>query len=246
MDSGYYAAMSALVARSDALDVAASNLANAQTAGYRAEQPCFRTVLMGQDSAGSQLGQALNDYGVVGGTHLSQAQGEIERTGNPLDLAVEGEGFFAVQTASGVRYTRDGNFHRSETGQLVTAKGEQVLSPALQPIALPPGDVMVGVDGSISVDGGLAGSVGLFAFPAGTDLKAEGANRYAGPADVKPAAAQGAAIEQGALEAANEDVVHGTLQLVIMQRQAEMMQKALTLFHADMNKFAAEDLPRVG
>lgn len=245
MDSGYYAAMSALVARMDALDAAAANLANAQTAGYRAEQPYFRAVLLGEDSAGSQLGRTLNDFGVVGGTSLSLAQGVIERTNNPLDLAIEGQAFFAVQTANGVRYTRDGNFRRSPTGQLVTQKGEAVLSPAFQPIALPPGEATVGADGSMSVDGGVSGSVGLFTFASNAQLKAEGANRYVAPADAKPTATRDAVVEQGALESANEDVVHGSLALVVMQRQAEMMQKVLTVFHTEMNKFATEDLPKV-
>jgi flagellar basal-body rod protein FlgF/flagellar basal-body rod protein FlgG len=245
MDSGYYAAMTALVARTDALDAAAANLANAQTAGYRAEQPFFRAVLLGAQSANSQLGRAMNDFGVVGGTNLNLSQGEVERTGNPLDLAIEGQGFFAVSTANGVRYTRDGSFYRQQDGRLVTQKGEPVLSGTGAPIAVPPGDVTVGANGAISIDGGVVDSVGLFTFPAGTDLKAEGANRYVAPADVKAGAAQGATVEQGSLEAANEDVVHGSLDLVVMQRQAEMMQKALTVFHTEMNKFAAEDLPKV-
>jgi flagellar basal-body rod protein FlgF/flagellar basal-body rod protein FlgG len=76
-------------------------------------------------------------------------------------------------------------------------------------------------------------------------MKAEGANRYTAPAGVKALAATGAVVEQGALESANQDVIRGSLDLIVMQRQAEMMQKALTVFHAEMNKFAAEDLPRV-
>jgi flagellar basal-body rod protein FlgF/flagellar basal-body rod protein FlgG len=237
--------MTALVARTDALDAAAANLSNAQTPGYRAEQPYFRAVLLGQGSAGSQLGRALNEFGVVGGTSLSMAQGEIQRTGNPLDLAIAGQGFFAVQTANGIRYTRDGSFHRSQSGQLVTQKGEAVLSTANRPIAVPPGEVAVGADGAISVEGGVAALIGLFTFPSGTELKAEGANRYAAPAGVTAMKATSAALEQGALESANQDVIRGSLDLVVMQRQAEMMQKALTAFHAEMNKFAAEDLPKV-
>ena len=110
MDSGYYAAMTGLVARTQALDTAASNLANAQTAGYRAEREYFRSVVVGPDGEDSQLGQAINRYGLLGGDRLSMAQGPLQQTGNPLDLAIEGHGFFAIQTSSGVRYTRDGSF----------------------------------------------------------------------------------------------------------------------------------------
>jgi flagellar basal-body rod protein FlgF/flagellar basal-body rod protein FlgG len=95
------------------------------------------------------------------------------------------------------------------------------------------------------VAGGVVGRVGVFDFPAGTNLKPEGANRYVAPQGVTPVAATGASIRQGALEGANQDVVQGTLDLVMMQRQAEMMQRALTVFHTEFNKFATEDLPKV-
>jgi len=120
MDSGYYAAMTGLVARTQALDTAAANLANAETPGYRAEREFFRSVLLGRYAADSQLGETINNYGLLGGDRLSMAQGALEQTGNPLDLAIEGQGFFMVQTPNGVRYTRDGSFHRAPNGQLVT------------------------------------------------------------------------------------------------------------------------------
>src|ERR1700740_2606139 len=138
MDSGYYAAMTGLVARSQALDTAASNLANAQTPGYRAEREYFRSVLLGPDALNSRLGPTVNNYGLLGGDRLNLAQGALQQTGNPLDLAIEGQGFFAVQAANGVRYTRDGSFHRSQTGLLVTGADEPVLSSSGQPIVLPP------------------------------------------------------------------------------------------------------------
>ncbi len=184
MDSGYYAAMTGLVARTQALDTAASNLANAQTPGYRAEREYFRSVLLGPDALNSQLGETVNNFGLLGGDRLSMAQGALEQTGNPLDLAIEGQGFFQIQTANGLRYTRDGGFHRSRAGQLVTAPGEPVLSSTGQPISVPPGEVSVGADGALSVSGGVVASVGVFTFPTGTELTPEGANRYVAPAGV--------------------------------------------------------------
>src|SRR5271157_1406615 len=162
MDSGYYAAMTGLVARTQALDIAATNLANAQTPGYRAEQEYFRSALMGPDAADSQLGQTVNNFGLLGGDHLNLSQGALQQTGNPLDLAIEGEGFFQVQTPNGLRYTRDGGFHRTPRGQLVTEAGDLVLSATGQPIPVPPGDVSVGVDGSLSVAGGVVATLGVF------------------------------------------------------------------------------------
>jgi flagellar basal-body rod protein FlgF/flagellar basal-body rod protein FlgG len=245
MDSGYYAAMTGLVARTQALDTAAANLANAQTPGFRAEREFFRSVLLGPGGADSELGETVNNYGLLGGNRLSMAQGALVATGNPLDLAVEGQGFFMVQTPNGPRYTRDGSFHRAPSGQLVTEAGEPVLSVTGQSIPSPPGVVTVGADGTISVAGGVVAQVGVFVFPAGTELTPEGANRYVAPQGLTATAATGASIHQGALENANQDVVEGTLDLVMMQRQAEMMQRALTVFHTEFNKFATEDLPKV-
>jgi flagellar basal-body rod protein FlgF/flagellar basal-body rod protein FlgG len=245
MDSGYYAAMTGLVARTQALDTAAANLANAQTPGYRAEREYFRSVLLGPDAADSQLGRTVNNYGLLGGDRLNLGQGAIQPTGNPLDLAIEGEGFFQVQTADGIRYTRDGSFHRAQSGQLVAQAGDAVLSATGQTIAVPPGEVTVGAGGVLSVAGGAVATVGVFTFPAGTQLTPEGANRYTAPEGTTPSASKNAAIHQGALEAANQDVIQGSLELLVMQRQAEMMQKALTVFHTEFNKIASEDLPRV-
>ena len=244
MDSGYYAAMTGLVARGQALDTAAANLANAQTPGYRAERDFFRSVLLGRDAQDSQLGQTVNNYGLLGGDALNLAQGSLEQTGNPLDLALEGPGFFAVQTANGLRYTRDGGFHRSPKNLLVTAADEPVLSSSGRQIPIPPGEVSVAGNGVLSVDGGVAATIGLFTFASASALAPEGANRYVAREDAKPVLS-GATVHQGALEGSNQDVVQGTLELITMQRQAEMMQKALTIFHADFNKFATEDLPRI-
>jgi flagellar basal-body rod protein FlgF len=245
MDSGYYAAMTGLVARSQALDTAASNLANAQTPGYRAEREFFRSALLGPDALNSQLGRTVNNFGLLGGDRPDLDQGALTATGNPFDLAIEGEGFFQVETSNGLRYTRDGGFHRSPKGQLVTAAGEAVLSDASKPIQLPPGEVTVGGDGAISVAGGVVAKVGVFTFPANAQLTPEGANRYVAPQGVKAVVSANGAIHQGALEAANEDVIQGSLDLIVMQRQAEMMQKALTIFHTEFNKTATEDLPKV-
>jgi flagellar basal-body rod protein FlgF len=245
MDSGYYAAFAGLVARTQALDTAASNLANAQTAGYRAEREYFRSVLLDPLQGDSQLGATVNNFGVLGGDRLDLAQGMLTPTGNALDLAIEGQGFFAVETPGGVRYTRDGSFHRTRDGRLVTAAGEPVLSTQGMPIPVPPGEVSVGADGALSVGGGTVASVGVFTFPTGTQLTPEGKNHYVQPPKVVATLATASTVHQGALEAANQDVIQGSLDLIVMQRQAETMQHALTIFHTEFNKTAAEDLPRV-
>lgn len=245
MDSGYYAAVTGLVARTQALDTAAANLANAQTPGYRAEHEFFRSFLASPDAEQSQVGKAINRFGLLGGDRLSLAQGPMRRTGNPLDLGIEGEGFFAVQTANGIRFTRAGNFHRSQSGALVTETGEPVLSQTKQSIAVPPGEIAVGADGALSVAGAVFANLGIFGFSDGSQLKAEGANRYVAPEGASVLQSSTSTIHQGELEGANQDVMQGSLDLLIMQRQAEMMQKAMMVFHSEFNKTATEDLPRV-
>jgi flagellar basal-body rod protein FlgF/flagellar basal-body rod protein FlgG len=237
--------MTGLLARTEALDTAAGNLANAQTPGYRAEREYFRSALLGPDAFDSQLGQTINNYGLLGGDQLNLGQGPLQQTGNPLDLAIEGQGFFEVQTANGLRYTRDGGFHRNQGGMLVTAKGEPVLSAIGQPIPIPPGEVSVGSNGVLSVAGGAVATVGVFTFPSTVQLTPEGANRYLAPQGSTPAISKDATVHQGAIESANQDVIQGTMDLIVMQRQAEMMQKALTIFHTEFNKTASEELPRV-
>jgi flagellar basal-body rod protein FlgF/flagellar basal-body rod protein FlgG len=87
--------------------------------------------------------------------------------------------------------------------------------------------------------------VGVYTFAPGVQLKPEGANRYVAPEGVTASLSKKAAVHQGSIEAANQDTIQGTMDLIMMQRQAEMMQKALTVFHTEFNKISTEDLPRI-
>jgi flagellar basal-body rod protein FlgF len=252
MDSGLYAAYTGLMARTQALDTAANNLANVGTNGFRAQRDHFAGVIAAsldqQVDTGSQVGQSVNGFSVLGGTTLDLGQGQLTSTGNPLDLAIHGLGFFAVQTAKGIRYTRDGQFTRSNTGVLQNNCGESVLDTNFKPISIPTGDVDIAADGNISVampDGSaIAGKLGVFDFTDKSVLTAEGSNQFGIGANIKPTPSN-ATLQQGAIEAGNEDAVHGAMKLVLVQRQAEMMQKALSVFNNDFDKTATEDLPRV-
>jgi len=251
MDSGLYAAYTGLMARTQALDTAANNLSNAGTNGFRAQRDFFRGVLVDSlypnSPAASQVGQTVNNFGILGGNALDLGQGQIAATGNPLDLAIQRQGFFAIKTSNGVRYTRDGAFQRSPTGVLETAQGEPVLDAKQQQITVPSGDIHISPDGSVSVStpngSAIAGKIAIFDFANRYALTAEGANRFTANAE-KPVPGSGV-IEQGAIEGANQDAVHGSMQLVLVQRQAEMMQKALSVFNNEFDKAATEELPRV-
>ena len=244
MDSGYYAAYSALLARTEALDAAASNLANANTNGYRAQREFFRDAVAGEGAGDSLLNGAVNRYGVLGGDQVDLVQGALSKTGNATDVAIQGQGFFAVKTVHGERYTRDGSFQRTKAGTLVDSAGDPVLDTAHKSITMPNGTIAIGTDGVVSVDGGVVGQIGVFSTPAG-ELVAEGGNDYRVRDTKSIRAAQGYSIAQGELEGSNQDIVSGSLQLMLIQRQAEMMQKALSVFHNDFDRAASEDLPKV-
>lgn len=243
MDSGFYAACTALMARSQALDTVANNLANTSTPGYRAHHDIFSSVLA-RASMGhlSNINQAINNYGILGGSQLDLSQGNLERTGNDLDLAIEGKGFFVVQTAAGQVYTRNGNFHVSTAGQLVTSEGDAVLGQQ-GPIPIVGGPVSISADGTISINGAVAGSIKMVEFPTGTQLESVGKTYYSAPANSATTATQ-SLIQQGTLESSNANPVTGAVELVAVQRYAELMQRALSMFHTDMNA-VAQDLARV-
>ena len=139
MDSGFYAACAGLKARTQALEIVANNLANLNTTGYRAQDASFQSLLVGGAvNSANPLNRAINDFGVLSGSRVDLKTGNLESTGNALDLAIEGNGFFAVQAGGEVFYTRNGNFRVSSTGQLVTSEGDPVLGEQ-GPISVPSG-----------------------------------------------------------------------------------------------------------
>ena len=242
MDSGYYAACAGLRARLESLELIAHNLANLNTTGYRGQQPTFRSLLAGHPAL-SEINRAVNNFGVMDGSRTDLLSGSMERTGNPLDLAIEGQAFFAVQTRAGVLYTRNGNFQVSASGQLVSAQGDPVLGQQ-GPIAVPGGPISVGPDGTLSAGGAVAGKLRLMEFSPGTSLTAAGTSYYFAP-DGAARASSTSYVRQGMLEASNVNAVSATVDLIVLQRHAEMLQRAMSSFHNDFNRIAAGDLPRV-
>jgi flagellar basal-body rod protein FlgF/flagellar basal-body rod protein FlgG len=250
VDSGFYAACAGLRAQSQALEVVAHNLANLNTAGYRGQQTTFQSLLaVSRPTAlNSVLNLATNNFGVLEGTRMDMTTGNLQATGNPLDVAIEGSGFFTIQTAGGVRYTRNGSFQVSSSGQLVTAAGDLVLGdPALKDkggINVPAGAVSIASDGTLSVNGAVAGSIRLTEFAPGTRLTSEGGTLIAAPdASAKPA--QQSKLQQGALESSNVNSINSVVMLIGVQREAEMLQRAMSLFDTEFNRIASTDLAKV-
>ncbi len=245
MDSGLYAACAGLMARTDSLDAIANNLANTSTAGFRARQGSFSSVLAqsANHGLGSVLNQVTNNYGVLGSTRLDPVQGSLSSTGNSMDFAIEGPGYFAVQTPSGTQYTRNGAFRVSAQGQLTTGSGEAVLGQG-GVIRLMPGAVSISPDGTISSNGAVAGRLKLVEFAPGTEIAGAGNNFYTAPA-ASERAATGSTVNQGMLESSNVNPVTAVVALIDAQRSAETMRHALSMFDTELNKTAAQDLPRV-
>ena len=242
MDSGYYAAVTALVGRMQALDLTANNLANANTAGFRAQREHFQSVLTGAGDGTLSLSQAVNQYGTLNGSDVDLSQGELQKTGGNLDLAVEGSGFFTIQTANGLRYTRNGAFRADKSGVLVDAAGDQVQGQS-GAIRLPAGSISIGEDGTVAVNDAIVGKLKLLEpRAAGVLVSAAGSQFTANSAEMKPVT--DVHILQGTLESANVTPVDGAIALVNLQRQAEMMQRVLSIFHSDFNNTAIQDVAK--
>ena len=244
MDSGFYAACTGLLAKTDALDLAAGNMANLGTTGYKGQLEFYRSL---QASVGkrslSSLNQAVNAYGVLGGAALDLKAGEFQKTGNDLDLALEGQGFFVIKTPGGVRYTRNGSFHVDADGNLLTATGDQVMGDQ-GPVQLPSGTITFSSDGTISQQGAVVATLQLVTFKPGISLTAEGNSYYQAP-DKSAVPADDPRLAQGMLESSNQNPITGAVSLITLQRQAQLLEQALSIFHTVFNAAPAQDLSRV-
>ncbi len=171
MDSAMYVALSAQVALERRLDIVAQNVANAATAGYRAEEIKFDAMLskVGLSNPGADPTAFVSE----GDTYLSRRAGDLEKTGNQLDVAVRGDGWLAVNTPAGVAYTRDGRMRMLESGDLTTLAGYPVLDVGRAPLSLDPnaGAPIITRDGMITQDGKQVGAIGLFSIDPNTKLR---------------------------------------------------------------------------
>ena len=244
MNSGYYAACSGLMSRTQALDLIANNLANVSTAGFRASHNVFGSVLATVgNSPLSALNQDANDFGVLSGTHLDTTQGALVRTDNDLDLAMEGPGYFAVQTASGPVYTRGGNFRVSPQRQLITASGDPVLGDN-GPITIVGSPVSISPDGTISANGAITGRLKMVEFAPTVEVKSAGGTYYSAPAGAA-VPAKNSQVLQGTLESSNVNPVTSVVEMITAERAVETMRRVLTMFSTELDKTAVQDLPRV-
>jgi flagellar basal-body rod protein FlgG len=238
----YTAASGALVAQSQA-DVIANNLANVNTSGFKRtllqvqsapEMGLYR--LQNDPSSDNPRGNPSNAYvGALGmGAQVMDTptvfeQGALSKTGNPLDLALQGNGFFSIQTPQGVRYTRDGQFSEDPAGRLVTMDGNLVLGTNGQPVQLQTsgGAVQIDRNGQITQNGQLVGTLRLVQFSNLAQVRPEGDNHFVATAAAGAAPATAATVHQGFLETSNASVVRSMVDLITAQRWYEANTKVI-------------------
>jgi flagellar basal-body rod protein FlgF/flagellar basal-body rod protein FlgG len=231
------------------LDVVANNVANVNTNGFKADKPLFEEYLASNahEDLFSRPDRRVS-FVQDRGTYRDFSQGPTEETKNPLDVALDGNAFLAVQTAAGERYTRDGGLQINAQGQLVTASGDAVLGTS-GPIVFQTGDkdISITLDGSVSVRQGntnidsVRGKLRLVSFAQAQSLLKEGSNLYSGEG-AQPA--PNATVHQGFIEKSNVNSVLEMSHMIEVTRAYTQMATLLQS-QSDLHKSAIEKLADV-
>lgn len=222
MDNAIYATLTRQSGLMKEMGVVANNIANANTTGFRREGVIFAEHLSALDRRGETLSMAH-----ARGRLIDLRQGVLTQTNGRFDLAIEGEGYFALETPDGLRLSRAGAFIPSPEGELMTAEGYRLLDVGQAPVLIPPGAsaVSVGTDGTMSANGVPFGQIGLFGQPEGTQLTHQGGTLFQLDADPEPL--EEARIRQGFLEESNVDPVFEITRMIEVQRAYELGQSFL-------------------
>jgi flagellar basal body rod protein FlgG len=242
MDPMTALAASGLRARMESLDLLANNVANASTGGYKADREFYGLYASAEASTNDLPGTMP----VIERPWTDHAQGALHSTGNPLDVAVDGKGFFAINGPSGPLYTRNGSFRLAPDGRLTTQDGYAVRSRQGAPLVLDgTRNIQISTDGTVTQEGNVIGQLELADFTSTDGLAKQGANyfRIADP-KLRAGTASGASIAQGQLEGSNTGSAEAAVRLVSVLRQFEMLQKAVTI-GGEMNKRAIEEVAKV-
>lgn len=259
---GMYTGASGMLAQQVRTDVLANNLANAQTVGFKREtvlQSAFPDMLIrrvfdpttpaGHGSERPFFGGGHDSRPVIGrlgtgtyvdGTWTVHDQGPLRFTGNPLDVALSGEGFFAVQTDAGVRFTRDGRFTLDGEGRLVTLAGWPVLGTDGNPITLRGEQTAIDETGQVWVDGVVVGTLSVLAFPESQWLQREGEGLWAATDDAGAPQAAAATVHAEYLEQANVNVVSSMVELISAYRSYEANQKVIQAYDETLGRVVNE------
>ena len=222
MTTSAYSAISRQSGLLNEIRVVANNIANSATTGYRSEGVIFSEYVKsapGQESLSLARGNIRN---------TSLEQGNLNQTNGQLDLALEGDGFFMIETPAGNRLTRAGSFSSNAAGDLVTPDGYRVLDAGQAPVFIP-GDaenISFGSDGTFSADGRQLGQIGIFQPAEGTTIKREDGVMFSTDGEVEPT--ENTKLLQGFLEGSNVNAIHQMSRMIEIQRAYEMGQSFLT------------------
>lgn len=244
MDPISVLAASGIRARMQSLDLLANNLANAGTNGYKIDSEFYSLFASSEaspDAAGDvatlpALSEHWTDF----------SQGLLQNTGNPLDVALSGPGFFVIKGPTGPLYTRNGSFQLSATGTLMTPDGYPVLGQDNATITVDSSlPVDITSEGIVQQNGQVVGQLNVVSF-ANTSVLAKQGNNYFRTTDAKvsPTPAVNVDVRQGQIEASNVKTPEAAVRLVGVMRQFEMLQKAITM-SLDMNKKGIEEVARI-
>lgn len=222
MENTVYIALSQQTALRRQLQVIANNLANMNTPAYKNESLVFERYLM-PAGVGHTLSY-VEDYGVV----RNESEGPLQKTGNPLDVAIDGPGYLTVQTPNGVQYTRDGHLQLNGRGQLVTGAGYPVLDTAGQPITLDPrsGSPSIASDGTISTPAGPLGKIGVVEFANPQALREAEGGYYTAKTQA-PLPAQNTQVMQGMIEQSNVNPMVEMTRMMTLLRDYQSTQNVL-------------------
>lgn len=233
------------------LDVVANNMANVNTNGFKAEHSLFEEYLNSGAHEDNFVPQDRRvSYVQDRGTFHDLSQGPAQLTGNPLDIAVNGGGFLAVQTAAGERYTRDGNLHLNAQGQLVTASGDPLLGTS-GPIVFQPTDhdINVSPDGTVTVLEGLnradsiRGKLRVVSFADAQKLLKQGGNLFSAEGEAAVPDTK-STIQQGYVEKSNVNAVTEMSRMVEIMRTYTQVANLLQQ-QSDLHKNAIDKLAEV-
>ncbi|WP_269581840.1 flagellar basal-body rod protein FlgF [Roseibium sp. Sym1] len=238
MQSALYVALSAQVALSNRLETVARNVANMNTAGYRADEVKFAELI-------SKAGQDQVSFATGGEKYISRQTGGLNKTDNPLDLAIEGDAWFAIRDRNGVMsYTRDGRLQIAEDGTLRTLTGQQILGSGGQPISLDPeaGPPLITQSGEIRQDDfGVIGQIGLFLIPNDAALtRAENSAVIPDKPVIPVQIYDQHGIRQGYVEGANINPVREMTKMIMISRAFESATKMIDTSNESQEKAIRE------
>lgn len=225
-------------------EVIANNLANAETAGFKKDSMFLRVYKNEQNLKGlKNLPGPSWEVRMIDKLYIDQTEGALESTGRDLDMAIQGDGFFVLQTPNGEAYTRNGSFTLGPDGTLMSSDGFPVLSDG-GPITLTDEKVTVGSDGMLTIGSATVGKLRLVSFEESTELAKMSGTIFTALANATPIPPTAAIIRQGYLEKSNVDVMREMVEMIDSYRMFETGQKMIQIQDDSLSK-AVNELPRV-